>query len=66
MVVGYLLIEIVGKQLEAHRSLERSTRQVVVLLVDGQLGLAHPFHMVLSVFVLFLFEQVLVGRPTTN
>jgi hypothetical protein len=36
--------------------------QVVLLLVDGELGLAHPFLDLVVVFEFLLFEQVLVGN----
>ena len=55
--------EVVRKVLVTHSALDRGAGQIVLLLVHGKLGFAHPFSV--FVFVLFLLfpQQVLVrGR----
>ncbi len=62
LLIGDLLIEAVGQLLEAHRTLQRGARQLVVLLVDGQLRLAHPVGVLLGVVFLLLLQQMQIGE----
>ena len=60
-LVGHLVREVLGQGLIAERSLNGRSRQIVLLLIHRQFGLANPLGRFLLVLLLLLFEQVLVG-----
>src|SRR5712691_4568133 len=60
-LIRKLLLETATELAVALDTLQRGARQIVLLLVDGEFGFAHPLrHFVLVFFSLF-FQQVLVG-----
>src|SRR5215813_933267 len=45
----------------AYRALEGRAREIILLLIHRQFGLAHPFGLFLRVLLLFFFQHVLVS-----
>ncbi len=60
-LVGHLVPKVRRQGSIAEGSLNRGSRQIVLLLVHRQFGLANPVGGFLLVLLLLLFEQMLVG-----
>src|SRR5216683_2441687 len=60
-MVGDLLAEAITQIAATLHALESDAGQVILFLVHGQFGLAHPFRHFVSIFFLLLFQQMLIG-----
>jgi hypothetical protein len=62
LLVRDLLRVALGHLRETLVALERGPREVVLRLVDRELGLAHPFGRLVGLLRLLLLQQVMVGH----
>src|SRR5215813_3768231 len=61
LLIRHQRVEAPRHLLVAHRALEGCTREIILFLVHGQFGFAHPFGLFLRVLFLLFFQHVLVG-----